>query len=104
MSRAIGGFLSHCGWNSVLESLSADVPILAWPMIAEQFLNAKFIVDVLGAALGVRGSNEVFVSRQAISEGVIRVDGRTEGKECKGESRSHRQGGSEGGARRRVVS
>jgi hypothetical protein len=68
--RAIGGFLSHCGWNSVLESLSADVPILAWPMIAEQFLNAKFIVDVLGAALGVRGSNEVFVSRQAISEGV----------------------------------
>ena len=68
--RAIGGFLSHCGWNSVLESLSADVPILAWPMIAEQFLNAKFIVGVLGAALGVRGSNEVFVSRQAISEGV----------------------------------
>jgi len=39
-------------------------------MIAEQFLNAKFIVDVLGAALGVRGSNEVFVSRQTISEGV----------------------------------
>ncbi|KAJ6995309.1 hypothetical protein NC653_017938 [Populus alba x Populus x berolinensis] len=71
--RAIGGFLSHCGWNSVLESLSSDVPILAWPMIAEQFLNAKFIMGVLGAALGVRGSNEVFFcpverSRSPLSE------------------------------------
>ena len=37
----IGGFLSHCGWKSIMESLAA-VPILAWPMISEQKLNAKY--------------------------------------------------------------
>ncbi|KAK1274881.1 UDP-glycosyltransferase 73B4 [Acorus gramineus] len=45
--------LSHCGWNSVLESVSAGVPMLAWPMIAEQPLNAKFVVDELRAGLRI---------------------------------------------------
>ncbi|KAF2283564.1 hypothetical protein GH714_011999 [Hevea brasiliensis] len=91
--RAIGGFLSHCGWNSVLESVSTGVPILAWPMIAEQSLNAKLIVDGLGAGVSVKrekkcGSSElVIVSREAICEGVRELMGR-KGKECKGESTS----------------
>ncbi|PQQ16073.1 UDP-glycosyltransferase 71A15 [Prunus yedoensis var. nudiflora] len=38
--RAIGGFESHCGWNSTLESLWYDVPVGAWPLYAEQPLNA----------------------------------------------------------------
>ncbi|CAL5048444.1 unnamed protein product [Urochloa decumbens] len=50
--RAVGGFVSHCGWNSVMECLAAGKPILAWPMIAEQHLNARHVVNILGA--GVR--------------------------------------------------
>nr|CAD1827862.1 unnamed protein product [Ananas comosus var. bracteatus] len=46
---AVGGFVTHCGWNSVLESLSAGKPMLAWPMIAEQVLNAKHLAEILGA-------------------------------------------------------
>jgi len=50
--EAVGGFVSHCGWNSAMESLAAGKPVLAWPMIAEQHLNARHVADVVGA--GVR--------------------------------------------------
>lgn len=65
--------MSHCGWNSLIESISAGVPILAWPMIAEQSLNAKLLVEGLGAGIGivkVRDQSGFEVSRQAICEGV----------------------------------
>lgn len=51
--RAVGGFLSHCGWNSVLEGLVAGVMILGWPMEADQFVNAKLLVDDKGVAARV---------------------------------------------------
>ncbi|XVF81613.1 hypothetical protein PTKIN_Ptkin15bG0169200 [Pterospermum kingtungense] len=49
--KAIGGFVSHCGWNSILESLWYGVPILTWPMYAEQQMNAFQMVKDLGLAM-----------------------------------------------------
>ncbi|KAJ8555127.1 hypothetical protein K7X08_012623 [Anisodus acutangulus] len=53
---AIGGFMTHSGWNSVLEAIVAGVPLLTWPVFAEQFYNEK-LVEVMG--LGVKVGAEV---------------------------------------------
>lgn len=48
-----GGFLSHCGWNSVLESLSQGVPIISWPIAAEQFYNSKLLEEEVGVSVEI---------------------------------------------------
>ncbi|KAF8100167.1 hypothetical protein N665_0230s0051 [Sinapis alba] len=49
--KSIGGFLSHCGWSSVLESLTKGVPIMAWPLYAEQWMNATLLTEEIGVAV-----------------------------------------------------
>ncbi|KAF8118253.1 hypothetical protein N665_0005s0021 [Sinapis alba] len=48
---SIGGFLSHCGWSSVLESLIKGVPIVAWPLYAEQWMNATLLTEDISVAI-----------------------------------------------------
>ncbi|KAG6527096.1 UDP-glycosyltransferase 88F3-like [Zingiber officinale] len=52
---AVGGFVTHCGWNSVLEAAVAGVPMLAWPLYAEQWMNKVFLVEEMQAAAAVEG-------------------------------------------------
>ncbi|KAL9145021.1 hypothetical protein ABFS82_13G012400 [Erythranthe guttata] len=51
---AVGGFVSHCGWNSTLESVWYGVPVATFPMYAEQQLNAFQLVKELGMAEEIR--------------------------------------------------
>lgn len=51
--RAVGGFVSHCGWNSILESVWFGVPVATWPSYAEQQLNAFEMVNELGMAVDI---------------------------------------------------
>ncbi|KAJ0038283.1 hypothetical protein Pint_23434 [Pistacia integerrima] len=51
--KAVGGFLSHCGWNSVLEVIVSGVMVLGWPMEADQFVNARLLVEDMGVAVRV---------------------------------------------------
>ncbi|KAL2480680.1 UDP-glycosyltransferase 74D1 [Abeliophyllum distichum] len=52
--KSTGGFKSHCGWNSCLESITMGVPIAAWPMHSDQPLNAIFITEILKVGMFVR--------------------------------------------------
>ncbi|PIN14976.1 UDP-glucuronosyl and UDP-glucosyl transferase [Handroanthus impetiginosus] len=58
--RAVGCFLSHCGWNSTLEAIAAGAMILGWPMEADQFVNARLLVEYKGvAAIACEGGDTV---------------------------------------------
>ncbi|KAL6888516.1 hypothetical protein ACP4OV_009542 [Aristida adscensionis] len=52
--RATGAFLTHCGWNSVLESMRHGVPMIAWPLYAEQRQNAVMLCEETKVALRPR--------------------------------------------------
>ncbi|CAK7347680.1 unnamed protein product [Dovyalis caffra] len=46
-----GGFLTHCGWNSTLEAVTHGVPMIAWPLYAEQRMNATILAEEVGIAI-----------------------------------------------------
>ncbi|XP_061955284.1 anthocyanidin 3-O-glucosyltransferase 2-like [Populus nigra] len=52
--KATGAFVSHCGWNSILESTWYGVPVVTWPLYGEQQINAFQLVKDAGVAIEMK--------------------------------------------------
>ncbi|XP_020583256.1 anthocyanidin 5,3-O-glucosyltransferase-like [Phalaenopsis equestris] len=68
--EAVGGFVTHCGWNSVLEAWVAGVAMIAWPLYAEQKMNKLFLVEEAEVAIEMRGDENGFVVAEEVEERV----------------------------------
>nr|GEW87256.1 UDP-glycosyltransferase 88B1-like [Tanacetum cinerariifolium] len=65
---SVGGCVSHCGWNSSLEAVVAGVPMVAWPLYAEQKLNRVFLVEEIKVAVRLKMSIDGFVTAEAVEQ------------------------------------
>ncbi|CAN1249855.1 Anthocyanidin 3-O-glucosyltransferase 1 [Linum perenne] len=69
--KATGGFVSHCGTNSMLESLWFGVPMATWPMYADQQLCAFLLVKELGIATEISMDYNILSGGDIIKADVI---------------------------------
>ncbi|KAM0858041.1 hypothetical protein ACQ4PT_048092 [Festuca glaucescens] len=88
---ATGVFVTHCGWNSVLEGVTAGVPMLCWPLYAEQKMNKLRLVGEMGVAAEMVGWQRGLVEAAEV-EGKVRMVMETEeGRELRARASAHKE-------------
>ncbi|XP_058181842.1 7-deoxyloganetic acid glucosyl transferase-like [Rhododendron vialii] len=72
---AIGGFLTHSGWNSTMESIVAGVPMICWPYFADQMTNSRFVSEVWKIGLDIKDTcDRVVIEKMVRDVMVVRKD------------------------------
>ncbi|XP_030533027.1 anthocyanidin 5,3-O-glucosyltransferase-like [Rhodamnia argentea] len=64
---SVGGFVSHCGWNSVMEAVCAGVPMIVWPLYAEQKLIRAYVAGEMKLVLSVAETEDGFVTADELA-------------------------------------
>ncbi|XP_037484561.1 7-deoxyloganetin glucosyltransferase-like [Triticum dicoccoides] len=74
--EAVGVFLTHSGWNSTLESISAGVPMLCWPFAGEQQTNCRYKCTEWGIGMEIGGEVKRAEVAAMIREAMVGGKGR----------------------------
>lgn len=69
---SIGGFVSHCGWSSIMESMKLGVPIIAMPMNLDQPINSR-IVEAAGVGIEVSRNQSGELEREEMAKTIRKV-------------------------------
>nr|QYK20664.1 UGT1 [Marchantia emarginata] len=80
LHRAVSCFMSHCGWNSIMESVTSGVPMLCWPRQAEQHLNCRHIVDMVQAGVQIIVGDDGAAKQQEIERALSIMMDEEDGK------------------------
>uniref|UniRef100_A0A0D6QSV1 Glycosyltransferase n=1 Tax=Araucaria cunninghamii TaxID=56994 RepID=A0A0D6QSV1_ARACU len=72
---SVGGFMTRCGWNSALASITTGVPMITWPVEGDQFSNSALVVELLKIGVQVWEGEEGTPSRDQVKSAVERVMG-----------------------------
>ncbi|KAJ4962816.1 hypothetical protein NE237_022755 [Protea cynaroides] len=89
--ESVGGFVTHCGWNSVLEAVCAGVPMVAWPLYAEQRMNKVFLVEDMKLAMPMEESEDGLVTAVEVQKRVTALMNSEEGKLLREQSRKMKE-------------
>uniref|UniRef100_A0ACD5VTJ9 Uncharacterized protein n=1 Tax=Avena sativa TaxID=4498 RepID=A0ACD5VTJ9_AVESA len=81
--RAVGAFVTHCGWNSVLEGIVSGVPMICWPLYAEQRMNKVHVVEEMKVGVAVEGYEDEIVKAEEVEAKVRLVMGSEEGNKLR---------------------
>ncbi|KAL0400675.1 UNVERIFIED_CONTAM: UDP-glycosyltransferase 88B1 [Sesamum latifolium] len=81
--ESVGGFVTHCGWNSVLEAVCAGVPMVAWPLYAEQKMNRVVLVEDMKVALRMEVAEDDFVAAEEVERRVRELMESEKGREIR---------------------
>nr|ABK25443.1 unknown [Picea sitchensis] len=102
-----GGFVSHCGWNSVLESVSHGVTIIAWPLQAEQRTTAFFLVNDIKMAVRTKMGADGIVTKEEVEKAAKELMEGEDGKKKRERARELRESAkaalAEGGSSRQAL-
>ncbi|XP_071724631.1 UDP-glycosyltransferase 84B2-like [Rutidosis leptorrhynchoides] len=83
MHSSVACFMTHCGWNSTLESVVAGVPVIGYPEWADQTTDAKLLADVFKTGVRIRKGEEGVVSSEEIKRCIWEVTDGPQAKEFK---------------------
>ncbi|CAL5086150.1 unnamed protein product [Urochloa decumbens] len=88
--KATGTFVTHCGWNSVLEGIAAGLPMLCWPMYAEQKMNKVFMVEEARVGVEMVGWKQGTVKAEEVEAKVRLVMESEDGEQLRARVAAHR--------------